>query len=153
MKPTDNLHKKAANLLVSCGLKKTGPRLAILAVLLEADKPMTQEQIAERLDPAAPDKTTIYRSLMKLVEHNLVHLAYIQERAGYFETAHHCRADQCHPHFTCVQCHETHCLHETLIPDVKNIPSGFIVQHRQLRLEGICADCQKLSANGKDHEK
>ena len=59
---------KASALLDSCQLRKTQPRLMILSVLLEADGPLTQDQIAEQLGDTAPDKTTIYRTLMKLVQ-------------------------------------------------------------------------------------
>lgn len=137
-----DIFEKAVVLLKSCGLRKTQPRAVILSVLLEADSPLTQDQIAERIGSTAPDKTTIYRTLMILVKNNLIHQAYIQNRSRHYEPAHHCRADQCHPHFTCTDCGRTHCFHETMIPDVKNIPFGYVVQHRQLRLEGICADCR-----------
>jgi Fur family ferric uptake transcriptional regulator len=143
----DILHK-VEELLESCGLRKTHPRQEILSILLQTDQPLTQEQIAERIGPSAPDKTTIYRTLMTLAGRNLVHQAYLKDRTRHFELAHHCRADQCHPHFTCTDCGRTHCFHDAVIPAVKNIPAGFLVQHRQLRLEGICADCRKLSAGG-----
>ena len=134
--------ERAAALLKSCGLRKTQPRVVILSALLEADGPLTQDQIAERIGKTAPDKTTIYRTLMILVEHNLIHQAYIQGRSRYFEPAHHCRADQCHPHFTCMQCHETRCLTDTHPPLVQNLPAGFQIHRQQIRIEGICADCR-----------
>jgi Fur family ferric uptake transcriptional regulator len=137
--------QKASDLLDSCRLRKTQPRQEILSILLQADHPLTQEQIADRIGSQAPDKTTIYRTLMALIRHNLVHQAYLRDRTRHFELAHHCQADQCHPHFTCTDCGQTHCLYDTVIPAVKNIPDGFLVQHRQLRLEGICADCRTHS--------
>ena len=135
-------YDKASILLNSCGLRKTIPRLEILSVLLEQDGPLTQEQIAGRIGKTAPDKTTIYRSLVKLTEHNLVHQAYIHNRTRYFETAHHCRANRCHPHFTCILCNKTHCLTNAHAPGVKDLPAGFQIHRQQTRLEGICADCQ-----------
>lgn len=147
------MEQKAAALLRSCGLKKTRPRVAILSVLLKADGPRTQEQLSYRLGAGAPNKTTIYRTLMLLLEHNLIHQAYIKGRSRYFEPAHHCRADQCHPHFTCTQCGQTHCFYDAVIPAVQNIPAGFQVHHRQLRLEGICKFCRSDSDQGKVHEK
>ena len=134
--------EKALGLLDSCQLRKTRPRVEILSVLLEADSPLTQEQIAERIGETVPDKTTIYRTLMKLAQHNLIHQAYIQERSQYFEPAHHCLADQCHPHFTCVQCHQTHCLTEAQAQLVRNLPTGYQILRQQIRLEGLCAACR-----------
>ncbi len=144
----NGMHPKALALINSCGLRRTRPRLTILSALLMADSPQTQDQIAEQLGVAAPDKTTIYRTLMTLIRHNLVHQAYLKNRTRHFELAHHCRADQCHPHFTCTECGQTHCFHDVEIPPVRNIPAGFLVRHRQLRLEGICAACRKKSETG-----
>ena len=139
-KPTE---EKLREMLSGSGLRSTAHRGGILTVLLSAERPLTQEQIAEKLGVNAPNKTTIYRTLVVLLKHNLVHRAYVQNRTWHFEAAYRCRSDQCHPHFTCVRCQRIHCLHEAFIPAVENVPEGFTVQSRQLRLQGICADCQK----------
>jgi len=141
-----NFLQKAEDLLTSCQLRKTHPRLEILRALLQTNCPLTQEQIAERIGSRSPDKTTIYRTLMTLMQHNLVHQAYLKGRSRYFEPAGRCRADQCHPHFTCTSCGKTHCFYDAEIPAVRNIPAGFLVRHSQLRLEGLCANCQNDSA-------
>ncbi|MHC4734473.1 MAG: hypothetical protein ACYTDW_08430 [Planctomycetota bacterium] len=41
------------NLLRSVGLRRTGPRVAILSVLLQGHKPLSQDQIAAKLAPSA----------------------------------------------------------------------------------------------------
>lgn len=133
--------EKTEALLQSCGLRKTRPRRAVLTALLKADSPLTQDRIAEQIGTAAPDKTTIYRILMILVKHNLIHQAYIHNRTRHFELAHHCRADRCHPHFTCVLCRQTHCLTEAYPPLVQNLPAGFQIHRQQIRLEGVCPEC------------
>ncbi len=123
-------------------LRVTVPRVAILAVMLQAGCPLTPQQIAERLGPAAPDKTTIYRTLMSLVQTDLVHKAFVQQRQWHFEPAHHCTPHQCHPHFTCVRCRRTECLHGVSAPLVK-LPEGMTMHRQQIRIEGLCSQCCK----------
>jgi len=136
------MNHKAVNLLHSAKLRQTEPRLAVLRALLEADNPLTQEQIADQIGSDAPNKTTIYRTLTHLVEKNLVHQAYLEDRTWHFELAHHCGEHQCHPHFTCRQCRKTQCLTGTQSPLVE-LPKGFVMQRQQIHIEGLCEKCQK----------
>ena len=136
------MKQKAVELLNSVNLRQTRPRVAILEILLKTDAPVTQEQIAEHIGDTAPNKTTIYRTLMNLVEKNLVHKAYLEERTQYYELAHHCSEHQCHPHFTCSTCQQTQCLPEVSMPLVQ-LPKGYVMQRQQVRVEGICSTCKK----------
>ena len=136
------MNPKAVNLLRSVKLRQTEPRLAILQVLLEADSPLTQEKIAEKIGHEAPNKTTIYRTLTQLVEKNLVHQAYLEDRTAHFELAHRCSEHQCHPHFTCRQCHQTQCLTGIKSPLVE-MPEGYTIERQQIHIEGLCKQCQE----------
>jgi Fur family ferric uptake transcriptional regulator len=133
---------KAAALLNSVDLRQTQPRVAILTVLLKADAPLSQDQIAEQIGASAPNKTTIYRTLMNLVEKDLVHQAYLEERTRHYELAHHCGKHQCHPHFTCSICQHTRCLPEVDMPLVE-LPENYVMERQQVRIEGICDACRK----------
>jgi Fur family ferric uptake transcriptional regulator len=136
------MNHKAIELLRSAHLRQTGSRLTILNVLLSAKAPLTREQITEQIGDDAPNKTTIYRTLTHLVEKNLVHQAYLEDRTWHFELAHQCGEHQCHPHFTCHQCRETQCLTGVKSPLVE-LPEGFVMQRQQIHIEGICEKCQK----------
>lgn len=136
------MKNNAIQLLESVRLRQTAPRLAILEVLLKAKAPLTREQIAEQIGADAPNKTTIYRTLTHLVDKNLVHQAYLEDRTGHYELAHNCGKHQCHPHFTCSQCEQTVCMTEVFAPIVE-LPKGFTLQRQQIRLEGICDKCAK----------
>lgn len=138
------MKNKAVQLLESVHLRQTAPRLAILEVLLAAEAPLTREQIAERIGSNAPNKTTIYRTLTHLVENNLVHQAYLEDRTGHYELAHNCGKHQCHPHFTCNECLQTKCLTDAVTPIVQ-LPQGFKMQRQQIHIEGICPECQHKS--------
>ena len=136
-----NLDEKARQILTSASLYCTEGRVAILKVLLEARRPVRQDQIAEKLPGKPMNKVTIYRTLESLVAAGIIHRAFIQERAWHFELADHCSEKQCHPHFTCSSCGITHCLTEFSVPMAPSSYKGFVIQHQQVRLEGLCPAC------------
>ena len=128
-------------MLKQASLYCTEARVAILKVLSQAVRPLRQDQIAERLADKTRNKVTIYRTLESLTHAGLVHRAFMQERAWHFELAHHCTARQCHPHFACLNCGKTHCLKEMSMPMAPKSYKGFVIQHQQVRLEGLCPAC------------
>ena len=117
MKP--NIKEKIERLLKSANLRQTGPRVAVLSVLVRAKRPVTQDEIATSLTPNAPNKVTIYRILESFVKAGFVHKAYLEARTWHFELADHCSEEQCHPHFVCNSCGHTRCLPEASSPAVK----------------------------------
>jgi Fur family ferric uptake transcriptional regulator len=136
-----DLDLKARQMLKSARLYRTAGRVSVLKALLRADKALTQEQIAGRMGKKRFDKVTIYRTLESLVKVGLVHKAYVEERARYFELAHNCSETQCHPHFTCTNCGRTNCLTDMTIPGLKKRHKGFLIQRQRTRLEGLCPTC------------
>jgi len=133
--------KKVEQLLSKVNLRRTGARMSVLSVLVDAGKPQSARQIASRLGPDCPDKVTIYRVLETLVGAGLVHRAFLQKRSCYYERSDRCTESQCHPHFTCVKCGGTYCLTEVTIPMAESPYKGFTIRHQQVRLEGLCPAC------------
>lgn len=133
--------EKVRELLRTAKLRRTGPRIAILGVLLRARRPQTAEQIAAKLPAAAANRVTIYRTLESFVEAGLVHKAFLDERTWHFELAGNCTDEQCHPHFTCTNCGVTRCLVGLSVPVVKGLEEGFVAYRQQIRLEGLCPAC------------
>ena len=129
------------NLLRSSDLRRTSPRVAILSVLLQAQKPLTQEQISASLAPTIPNKVTIYRTLERFCGAGLVHKAFMQKRAWHYELADRCTEEQCHPHFTCKKCGVISCLAGLSVSIVKGLKKGFVIHRQQVRLEGLCPRC------------
>ena len=132
---------KARQMLKEAKLYCTEARIAILQTLLEAARPLRQDQIARQLAHRDLNKVTIYRTLESLVAVGLVHRAFTQGRAWHFELADHCTERQCHPHFTCTNCGVTHCLTEASVPIVRIARKGFVISRQQVRLEGLCPAC------------
>jgi Fur family ferric uptake transcriptional regulator len=136
-----NLETKACEMLKSAKLYCTCGRINILTVLMEVGKPLSQDQIAHRHGKKHFDKATIYRTLESLLAVGLVHKVFIDKRAWHFELAHNCTENQCHPHFTCTNCGDTHCMTEISLPMAKSPHKGFVFHRQQVRLEGLCPTC------------
>ena len=136
-----NLESHIRQMLKKVGLYCTGGRVAILKVLMKTGRPLSRAQIAQRLGKKQFDKVTIYRTLASLLKVGLVHRAFMEKRASYFELAHKCSESQCHPHFTCTSCGSTECLTEMSLPMAKSPHKGFVIHRQQVRLEGLCPAC------------
>jgi len=136
-----NSDNQARKMLKAAHLYCTSGRVAVLKVLIKAKKPLNQVQIARRLGTECFDKVTIYRTLKSFFDVGLVHKAFMEKRAWHFELAHNCTERQCHPHFTCICCGNTHCLMGMSLPMAKSPHRGFIIHRQQVRLEGLCPAC------------
>jgi len=136
-----NLEMKAREMLKAAKLYCTAGRVAILKVLMEAGKPLSQDHIAQRSEKKHFDKVTIYRTLESLLGVGLVHKVFIDKRAWHFELSHNCTESQCHPHFTCTSCGDTTCLTGVTLPMAKSPHKGFVIHRQQVRLEGLCPTC------------
>jgi Fur family transcriptional regulator, ferric uptake regulator len=141
------LDDKARQMLGTTELYCTEARVAILKVLMQTPRPLRQNQIAEHPTSKTLNKVTIYRTLESLVEVGLVHRAFMQKRAWHFELAHHCSKTQCHPHFTCLNCGQTHCLTGISMPMAESPYKGFTISRQQVRLEGICPACHETAGD------
>jgi Fur family ferric uptake transcriptional regulator len=133
--------EKTKQLLKSVRLRRTPQRTAVLQTLVNATKPLTQDQLADRLGQKAPNKVTIYRILEKLLNAGLVHKAFLRQRTWHYELAHNCTDTQCHPHFTCTYCGDTHCMTEVTMPMARSPHNGFVFHRQRIQLEGLCPRC------------
>ncbi len=136
-----DLDSKAQEMLKAAKLYRTKGRIAVLKVLLKAIKPLRQDQITLKLGKQRFDKVTIYRTLECLLKAGIVHKAYTGKRAWHFELADNCTETQCHPHFTCTNCGDTHCFTGMSLPMLKSPHKGFVIHRQQVRLEGLCPAC------------
>lgn len=144
-KVNQRAEQKSELLLASANLYKTIPRLAVLDILLGAGRPLTPNQITQKLGKGRFDKVTVYRALESFCKAGLVHKVFLQDRCGYFEPAQDCTEKQCHPHFTCTSCGGTVCMTDISLPMAKSPNRGFIIRHQQVQLEGLCPKCSPHS--------
>jgi Fur family ferric uptake transcriptional regulator len=87
-------------LLHAHGLRRTAPRIAVLAALEPVDGHLSVAEIRQRLaDPHAPDLATVYRTVTTLVDKGVLHALSMEgglTTYGLAETPHH--------HAVCTRC-------------------------------------------------
>jgi Fur family ferric uptake transcriptional regulator len=118
----------------------TGPRAAVLAVLLASRQALSHHDIEAALKGRhAVDRVTVYRVLEWLVELGLAHRIAGDDRTWRF----HASGDAGHPHahFTCSQCGKTVCLDDVAVPRPVKVPKGYVSREVRLNITGLCASC------------
>ena len=123
------------------GLRATPGRVAVLEVLLAADRPLTHHEILERLAPGTIDRVSVYRGLHRFAETGIVHRAYVDGRTWCYETADRCSHNRCHAHFTCRKCGRTTCMENVMVPLARGIADGFVPERQKVLIEGLCPRC------------
>lgn len=139
--PKEDVIARAKEILKAKNLNCTSAQIAVLDILFAAERPISREDLLEKLGGRCPDKVTAYRILEKFCQVGLVHKAYLENKAQHYELAHNCGEKQCHPHFICNGCGLTFCLTDSSLPLVKGLKKGFVLQRQQVRVEGLCPKC------------
>ncbi len=93
------MKEKFLSILKGGGLKATKSRLAVLNIFSEDCRPMTAEEIFQKLAREKIDLATVYRSLKSFEEEGIVERVNLHKEAIYYELAgHH------HHHVVCKKC-------------------------------------------------
>lgn len=129
------------------GYKRTKNREAILDIIYAAEKPISANDILEKLASydLSPNKTTVYRKLDMLKAEGLVHEVMINSTTAFYE-----RSDMNHHHhIICLNCkkiidfHPTSEVEETVMNLQESIATKEqckIVRH-SLEFFGYCKEC------------
>lgn len=129
-------------MLRSRDLRATKIRVAILNALSAAPhaRPYGELQAALR----EFDRTTLYRTLLALVDKGLIHKALEENGERYYALCEDCtvhaHAHQ-HIHFKCVRCGSVQCV-DMEVPAMERLTvPGFSVDHLEVVAHGRCAAC------------
>lgn len=125
-------------------LSVTDSRQKILEVFLLADGALAHTDIEKKAGETF-DRVTVYRTLQTFVEKGIIHLIPTTDNSIKYAL---CKNDCApghhhddHVHFICDECEKTICLDEITVPVVK-LPQGFIPNHTQIVVTGICGECR-----------
>jgi len=137
--------EQIGELLRAQGLRRTAPRIAVLATLQPVHGHLSVAEIRERLvasgDDDAPDLATVYRTVTTLVEAGVLHALTLEGGVttyGVAESPHH--------HAVCTRCGTiievpAQRLSSALEHAIEG--SAFTLSDRAgLTLHGLCPDCQ-----------
>jgi Fur family ferric uptake transcriptional regulator len=130
-------------LLRRAGLRVTGPRRAVLEVLLGTEHALTPADLAAHPGVGEVDRVTVYRCLTALTAGGLAHMVSGVDGVSRYR-AHDRQGIGCpgdHPHFLCTTCGGMWCLPGQRLPFVE-VPEGARVDGKQLVVHGRCETCQ-----------
>ena len=134
----------ALDRLVDGGGRRTVARISVLEVLARTDGHLSVQEIHERItNYPSLSLSTVHRIVDRLCSAGLVHVLPSPGEARYG------LADQAHGHAMCSACgrvQELPVLTVDAIMQVVQRETGFAVAPSGVGLQGLCPDCQGLSA-------
>jgi Fur family ferric uptake transcriptional regulator len=121
-------------------IRKTRQKEAIREAFLEADRPLSPEEVLSLAQKQAETVSiaTVYRNIKGLVEEDwLVPI----DIPGY-PTRYEVSGKAHHHHFQCSDCGAVYDLEGCSIPGKPKLPPGFKYNHHEFFVYGSCADCR-----------
>lgn len=140
------IKEKIEEILEIHSLKKTKTRENILEVMLSCNKPISAEEIYEKINEKKDvniDKSTIYRNINTFEKYNIVRKAIdsVDEKALYeIEKSNHTH------YIVCINCKKIEplkiCLMENKNKEIEE-NTGYEVLAHDLKFIGLCDKCKK----------
>lgn len=122
-------------------LKNTRQLSTILGVLKTSRHPISVASLLAAAKKQTPtlNKTTVYRTLEKLVQDGTVDAVMLKEGTLHYELRSH--RDH-HHHFVCSKCERIYCV-DGCVRDLENLlPRGFSLESHEVTLRGVCKECR-----------
>ncbi|MEM1358351.1 MAG: transcriptional repressor [Bacteroidota bacterium] len=119
--------------------RSTPSKRAVLALLAQAGKAMSEDTIEEKLTIKI-NRATIYRILNQFLEDGIAHRIIAEDGKQYFAVLPNhddVHADH-HFHFRCLKCQTIECLPTSV--DF-SLPQGYQIESANCVLSGICREC------------
>ena len=135
-----------AGTIRGAGLRRTGPRVAVLKQLELAAAPVSHGEIVEALG-VDYDRATIYRNLMDLVRAQLVTRSDLGDHVWRFEAVRGGESAHTseHPHFLCTDCGVVSCLPGEVVNviPVRGVPRSLRKRDVEVQIKGLCDACER----------
>jgi len=129
----------AANIRAA-GLRCTGPRLAVLTLLVERPQPQSHAEVFAALKDKAFDRATVYRTLLDLVDARLARRADLGDHVWRFALASGTGATL---HFLCSDCGTIQTLPQSavVLKGSPRTPRSFRRREVAVQITGRCDGC------------
>lgn len=122
-------------------LSSTSCREGILMVILAAGKPLTEQEIKDRLE-GNYDRSTFYRSFRVLEDKGILHKIVINSQVVTFALNPELTDRENHAHFYCESCDSVRCLDEHIVTN-PILPSGYEALTTEMIIKGLCDECRE----------
>ena len=130
----------AANILKNRGLRVTKIRVAILEALGKSQQALPYGDLQKNLSRF--DRTTVYRTLLALMDKGLIHKALEENNESYYALYSDCTSNlhnHNHVHFKCNECSSVQCLHISKQVGL-SIPE-IVIDSIEITAKGTCSTC------------
>ncbi len=135
--------KEAYSRLVSCGIRPSMQRLAIMDYLIEHPTHPTVDDVYQGLCNQVPtlSRTTVYNTLRMMSDKKAAQMITIDDHRVCYDGN-----INSHVHFFCKKCGKVIDLMDEKAPTLDHdiLVDGNIVQEEQLYYKGICAACAQM---------
>lgn len=135
------IRNQAGHILKEAGLRCTPGRTEIIKLLLQAEQPLSQEEITAKLSTDSLDKVTVYRALDAFLNLGIVHRVETGNRVWRYAVCGCGSRKHCHPHFICKSCGKVECLTGVKMPVVTEAKPGYKVEEQETYVKGLCSKC------------
>lgn len=137
-------NQQVIDILMHGEVRPTANRIVIAQLLASATRPLSLSELEDMADTL--DKSTIFRTLTLFRDHHIVHVIDDGSACPRYELClcpEHEESDDRHVHFYCEQCNRSFCLHDILIPVIKDLalPNGYQATSINYVIKGICKEC------------
>lgn len=133
------------NILKTYDLRHTSCREEILDLFLQKEFALSHADIESNVHEGF-DRVTVYRTLKTFLDKGIIHkvlddtgntkYALCKEKCSHEEHHHE------HVHFKCLECGQTNCLDNVLIPPIA-LPEGYNRIETNLLVQGVCQECSR----------
>ncbi|MFA7076367.1 MAG: Fur family transcriptional regulator [Candidatus Izemoplasmatales bacterium] len=143
--------KSIISRIIESGLKNTKPRVNIIDLLEQSDNLMTAQDIYESLrnNGVSLNLSTVYRSLDKLTENNILNKVMLEDgKQALYEYNH-----DIHHHFlVCKSCNKVKPIYSCPLDKYEKElekKTNFIITGHRVEFYGYCKECQRKLKNNK----
>lgn len=129
-------------ILKTHNLRITDCRLDVMQLFLKEKSALSQGDLESRFSQY--DRVTLYRTLNSFLDSGILHRIPNENGTATYGLCHETCTPEHHAHnhihFKCNNCGQIECLDDKTVPKV-TVPSGYEIEHVNLIVDGICAEC------------
>ena len=129
--------------LESKGIRPTANRILVMKTLMGEQNPQSLSNLERKM--VSMDKSSIFRTLTLVLEHDVVHAFEDGRGVLCYELCEEkgaCDHHDGHIHFYCESCQRSFCMEDIHIPSFE-LPEGFYPHSISFVIKGECPDCRK----------
>jgi Fur family ferric uptake transcriptional regulator len=133
------------NILKAHKLRNTSFRQQVIELFQQSEATLSLKDLEKGL--GEHDRVTLYRTLKAFEDHGIIHKVPTEDAQVFYGLCRdHCSPKEHmhdHAHFSCRVCQNVFCVDLASYELPRQSLDGFTVEHTEILLEGICAECTK----------